>query len=113
MDKFEGGTYVAAFSACNVDLSQARRFIDAYNNDRTYSTSGSRKGLFYEHEYHGVLIVPIDDLARLYEQTPEVFDKFFEDHADLASIVKEVAEGLSDCEPLLIGQAMGTGPRVV
>lgn len=106
MGKYDRGQYVAEFSACNVDLSEAREFIDAYNNDKAYNTGGSPETLFYEHEDRGVLNIPIDDLSRLFAEDPEAFQRFFEDMPDAESIIKDAAKDHPSCEPLLLG--MGT-----
>jgi len=103
MSKHERGQYVAGFSACNVDLSEAREFIDAYNNDEAYYSGGSRENLFYEHEDRGVLNVPMDDIARLFVKNPEVFEKFLDEQPDAEAIIKDAVNDLPSCERPLLG----------
>ena len=103
MSKHERGQYVAEFSACDFDLREAQSFIDAYNSGQAHNTGGSLEYLLYEHEYHGVLTVPMDDIARLFIENPEAFENFFEEYPDSEAIIKEAAKDLPNCEPQLLG----------
>ena len=107
VDVSNGFSLLAEFAACNHDLSEAQDFINSFNEGKGfYSGIDVDNGiLFYEHDTAGVLIVPLDDVASLYEQNPEIFERLLEEQPGVKEKLDQAVKELPYCGPDLLGQA--------
>ena len=92
------------FSACE-DLGHDIGIVEAFNNGTAYGPGLSdTAGLIIEEEMAGVMIIPLDNIARMHAEGLVDLDPLFEAVPELEERVDGLSKGLPYCGPDLIGQ---------